>query len=61
MKLLIACRRWKAPAGEVHIGQELAKLFNMTDKLAQERDDQYISSELFVLAAMDDKSPLKTM
>jgi ATP-dependent Clp protease ATP-binding subunit ClpB len=45
--------------GDVHIGQELAKLFNLTDKLAQQRDDQYISSELFVLAAMDDKSPLK--
>jgi ATP-dependent Clp protease ATP-binding subunit ClpB len=45
--------------GEVHVGQELAKLFNMTDKLAQQRDDQYISSELFVLAALDDKSPLK--
>ena len=47
--------------GEVHIGQELSKLFNLTDKLAQQRDDQYISSELFVLAAMDDKSPLKTV
>jgi ATP-dependent Clp protease ATP-binding subunit ClpB len=47
--------------GDVHIGQELAKLFNITDKLAQKRDDQYISSELFVLAAMDEKSPLKTI
>ncbi len=45
--------------GDVHIGQDLAKLFNLTDRLAQKRDDQYISSELFVLAAMDDKSPLK--
>ena len=45
--------------GEVHIGTELSKLFNITDKFAQERDDQYISSELFVLAAMDAKSPLK--
>ena len=45
--------------GEVHIGAELSKLFNITDKLAQEREDQYISSELFVLAAMDGKSPLK--
>jgi len=44
--------------GEVHIGNELSKLFNITDKLAQKRNDQYISSELFVLAAMDDKSPL---
>ncbi|MDH3621292.1 MAG: ATP-dependent chaperone ClpB [Gammaproteobacteria bacterium] len=47
--------------GDVHVGQELARLFNITDKLAQKRDDQYISSELFVLAAMDDKSPLKTI
>jgi len=44
--------------GEVHISNELSKLFNITDKLAQKRDDQYISSELFVLAAMDEKSPL---
>ena len=44
--------------GEVHIGNDLTKLFNLTDKLAQERNDQFISSELFVLAAMDDKSPL---
>ena len=44
--------------GEVHIGNDLSKLFNLTDKLAQERDDQYISSELFVLAALDRKSPL---
>ena len=45
--------------GEVHIGSELSKLFNITDKLAQQRNDQYITSELFVLAAMDNKSPLK--
>jgi ATP-dependent Clp protease ATP-binding subunit ClpB len=44
--------------GEVHVGNDLSRLFNVTDKLAQKRDDQYISSELFVLAAMDDKSPL---
>ena len=44
--------------GEIHIGNNLAKLFNLTDKLAQERDDQYISSELFVLAALDRKSTL---
>src|SRR5210317_1991709 len=44
--------------GDVHIGTDLNRLFNLTDKLAQKRDDQYISSELFVLAAMDEKSPL---
>ncbi len=47
--------------GDVHIGSDLAKLLNITDKLAQEREDQYISSELFVLAAMDDKSALKAV
>ncbi len=45
--------------GDVHVGNDLARLFNLTDKLAQEREDQYVSSELFVLAALDDKSPLK--
>ncbi len=44
--------------GEVHIGNDLSKLLNLTDKQAQQRDDQYVSSELFLLAAMDDKSPL---
>jgi len=47
--------------GEVHFGTDLTKLMNLTDKLAQQREDQYISSELFVLAAMDDKSPLKSV
>jgi len=44
--------------GDLHVSSDLNRLFNITDKLAQQRDDQYISSELFVLAAMDEKSPL---
>ncbi len=44
--------------GEVHIGNELTKLLNVTDKLAQKRNDQFISSELFVLAALEARSPL---
>ncbi|NOX69286.1 MAG: ATP-dependent chaperone ClpB [Gammaproteobacteria bacterium] len=44
--------------GDVHFGNDLTKLLNITDKLAQDRKDQYISSELFVLAALDTKSPL---
>ena len=47
--------------GEVHLGNDLNKLLNLTDKLAQQRNDQYISSELFVLAALDSKSPLKAV
>ncbi len=39
--------------GEVHVSNELSKLFNVADKLAQKRGDSYISSELFVLAALE--------
>ncbi|MGB5625340.1 MAG: ATP-dependent chaperone ClpB [Woeseiaceae bacterium] len=53
--------RVEGTGGDVHFGSDLTKLFNLTDKLAQQREDQYISSELFVLAAMDDKSPLKSV
>ncbi|WP_407275716.1 ATP-dependent chaperone ClpB [Halothiobacillus sp. DCM-1] len=47
-----------AAAGEVHISNDLSRLLNVTDKLAQQRKDQFISSELFVLAAAEDKSTL---
>ncbi len=43
-------------AGEVHVSNTLARLLNVTDKLAQQRKDAYISSELFLLACVDDKS-----
>ena len=42
-------------SGEVHISNDLTRLLNLTDKLAQQRKDQYISSELFVLATLEDK------
>ena len=41
--------------GDVQISNDLGRLLNLTDKLAQKRGDQYISSELFVLAAVEDK------
>ena len=53
--------RVEGTGGEVHMGNDLNKLLNLTDKLAQQRHDQYISSELFVLAALDDKSPLASL
>jgi ATP-dependent Clp protease ATP-binding subunit ClpB len=44
--------------GDVHVSNDLARLLNVTDKLAQQRGDQFISSELFVLAAFDDRATL---
>jgi ATP-dependent Clp protease ATP-binding subunit ClpB len=44
--------------GEVHISNELSKLLNVTDKLAQQRGDSYVSSELFVLAALQGRGDL---
>ena len=38
--------------------QRPGRLLNVTDKLAQQRNDQYISTELFVLAALEDKGEL---
>ena len=51
--------RVEGSGGDIHISNDRNKIFNLTDKLAQKRNDQYISSELFVLAALDDSSPLK--
>nr|WP_320166999.1 ATP-dependent chaperone ClpB [uncultured Methylophaga sp.] len=42
--------------GDIHVSQDLSRLLNQTDKLAQKRQDQYISSELFVLALAEDKN-----
>jgi ATP-dependent Clp protease ATP-binding subunit ClpB len=45
-------------AGDVHISNDLSKLLNVTDKIAQVRKDQYISSELFLLAVIEDKGTI---
>jgi ATP-dependent Clp protease ATP-binding subunit ClpB len=41
--------------GEVQVGRDLGNLLNLTDKAAQKRGDQFIASEMFLLAACDDK------
>ncbi|MFO7339350.1 MAG: Clp protease N-terminal domain-containing protein, partial [Lysobacteraceae bacterium] len=41
-------------AGSLSVGNDLARLLNLTDRLAQEHGDQYIASEWFVLAALED-------
>jgi ATP-dependent Clp protease ATP-binding subunit ClpB len=42
-------------AGDVQISNELGRVMNVMDKLAQNRNDEYISSELFVLAVLESK------
>ncbi len=41
--------------GEINISRDLSNLLNLADKEAQKRGDQYIASEMFLLAALDDK------
>ena len=43
--------------GEIRISPDTSRLLNLTDKLAQQRGDQFIASELVVLALVEDKSP----
>ena len=44
--------------GEISLSNDLNRLLNVTDKLAQQRGDQFISSELFLLAACEDRGEL---
>ncbi|MCD8513673.1 MAG: AAA family ATPase [Nitrincola sp.] len=44
------------PDGEIRLSQNMARLFNLTDKMAQQRGDQYIASELMLLAMVEDKT-----
>ena len=46
------------PTGDVNMSQDLARLLNQADRLAQQKGDQYITSEMVLLAAMDDNSKL---
>ena len=47
--------------GEIHVSNDLGRLLNATDKLSQQNGDQYISSELFLLAALDDKGKVGSL
>ena len=46
------------PTGDMNMSQDLARLLNQADRLAQQKSDQYISSELVLLAAMDANTAL---
>ncbi len=42
-------------AGQINLSNDLGRVLNLTDKIAQKRGDSYIASELFVLAALEAK------
>ncbi|RZZ83558.1 ATP-dependent chaperone ClpB [Pseudoxanthomonas winnipegensis] len=48
-------------AGNLSVGNDLSRLLNVTDKLAQQHGDAFIASEWFVLAAVEDSGPLGLM
>jgi len=56
--LLERLPRVSGQEGNINVGNDLTRLLNLTDKLAQQRGDQFIASELFVLAALEDKGEL---
>lgn len=43
-------------SGEISVSRDLGKLLNLTDKEAQKRGDQFIASEMFLLAVLHDNS-----
>jgi len=47
----------KGSGGQIQLGRDTANLLNVADKSAQQRSDEFIASEMFLLALADDKGP----
>ena len=56
LALLDGLPKVEGTPGDIHVSNDLNRVLNVTDKLAQQRGDQFISSELFVLAAFEDRA-----
>jgi ATP-dependent Clp protease ATP-binding subunit ClpB len=56
LSLLDGLPKVEGTPGEIHVSNDLSRILNVTDKLAQQRGDQFIASELFVLAAFEDRA-----
>ncbi|NMG29268.1 ATP-dependent chaperone ClpB [Aromatoleum evansii] len=54
-KLLSRLPKVEGHGGEVQIGRDLSNLLNVADREAQKRGDQFIASEMFLLALTEDK------
>jgi len=57
-QMLDAMPSVEGTGGDVLISNNLGRLLNLTDKYAQKRGDQFISTELYLLAALEDKGEL---
>ncbi|NML27577.1 ATP-dependent chaperone ClpB [Zoogloea dura] len=55
LKALERLPRVQGHGGDVSVGRDLGNLLNLTDKAAQQRGDEFIASEMFLLALADDK------
>ena len=58
VKLLDSLPTVSGAGGDVHISRDLDRVLNLMDKAAQDRNDDFIASELFALAALEDKGKL---
>ncbi len=58
LKLLDSLPTVSGAGGDVHISRDLDRVLNLMDKIAQDRNDDFIASELFALAALQDKGKL---
>ena len=47
--------------GDIRISRDLNNLLNLTEKIAADRKDRYIASELFLLALLDSALPISTL
>src|SRR5246127_4189504 len=56
LALLDGLPKVEGTPGEIHVSNDLNRILNVTDKLVRQRGDQFIASELFVLAALEDRA-----
>jgi ATP-dependent Clp protease ATP-binding subunit ClpB len=54
-RILESLPRTQGQEGDIHLSNDLNRMLNITEKLSVQRQDQYISSEFFLLAVLDDK------
>jgi ATP-dependent Clp protease ATP-binding subunit ClpB len=48
-------------AGDIHLSNDLGRILNVSDKLAQQKTDAYVSSELVLLAMLQSKTAVSKL